>query len=114
MVILGLIEARNVTEARRMIEMAVSMRPEDGFIVDSLGWAMFLMGEYEDAVIQLERAVTLNTADPTINEHLGDAYWKVGRETEARFQWRRALSLEPDAEQEVLLRTKLQRGLASN
>lgn len=105
---------KNVAEARSMIEMAVSIRPEDGFIVDSLGWAMFLMGEYEDAVIQLERAVTLNTSDPTINEHLGDAYWKVGRETEARFQWRRALSLEPDAEQEVLLRTKLQRGLASN
>lgn len=105
---------KNVAEARRMIEMAVSMRPEDGYIVDSLGWAMFLMGEYDDAVIQLERAVTLNTSDPTINEHLGDAYWKVGRETEARFQWRRALSLEPDAEQEALLRTKLQRGLARN
>ncbi len=104
----------NVTEARRMIEMAVSQRPEDGFIVDSLGWAMFLMGEYEDAVVQLERAVTLNTSDPTINEHLGDAYWKVGRETEARFQWRRALSMEPDDEQAVELRTKLQRGLARN
>jgi Flp pilus assembly protein TadD len=75
---------------------------------------MFIMGEYEGAVVQLERAVSINTSDPTINEHLGDAYWKVGRETEARFQWRRALSLEPDAEQEVLLRTKLQRGLASN
>lgn len=104
----------NVAEARRMIETAVSMRPDDGYIVDSLGWAMFMMGEYEDAVVQLERAVTLNTSDPTINEHLGDAYWKVGRETEARFQWRRALSMNPDAEQEGLLRTKLQRGLAQN
>jgi tetratricopeptide (TPR) repeat protein len=104
----------NVSEARRMIELAVSQRPEDGYIVDSLGWAMYLMGEYEDAVVQLERAVTLNTSDPTINEHLGDAYWKVGRETEARFQWRRALSMEPDEEQSEELRTKLQRGLARN
>ena len=104
----------NVAEARRMIELAVGQRPEDGYIVDSLGWAMFLMGEYEDAVVQLERAVTLKTSDPTINEHLGDAYWKVSRETEARFQWRRALSMEPDEEQADGLRTKLQRGLARN
>lgn len=104
----------NVAEARRMIELAVGQRPEDGYIVDSLGWAMFLMGEYEDAVVQLERAVTLKTSDPTINEHLGDAYWKVSRETEARFQWRRALSMEPDEEQAEGLRTKLQRGLARN
>jgi tetratricopeptide (TPR) repeat protein len=105
---------KNVAEARRMIEMAISIRPEDGYIIDSLGWAMFIMEEYENAVVQLERAVSINTSDITINEHLGDAYWKVGRETEARFQWRRALSLEPQAEQEVLLRIKLQRGLASN
>ncbi|MDG2243237.1 MAG: tetratricopeptide repeat protein [Rhodospirillaceae bacterium] len=104
----------NVSEARRMIELAVSQRPEDGYIVDSLGWAMYLMGEYGDAVVQLERAVTLNTSDPTINEHLGDAYWTVGRETEARFQWRRALSMEPDEEQSEELRAKLQRGLARN
>ena len=57
----------NVIEARRMIELAVSKRPEDGYIIDSLGWAMFLMGEYENAVVQLERAVTINTSDSTIN-----------------------------------------------
>ena len=75
---------------------------------------MFLMGEYENAVVQLERAVTINTSDSTINEHLGDAYWKVGRQTEARFQWRRALSLDPDTDQAEELRSKLQRGLAQN
>lgn len=104
----------NIVEARRMIEQAVEMRPEDGYIIDSLGWAMFLMGEYENAVVQLERAVSLKTSDPTINEHLGDAYWKVGRETEARFQWRRALSMDPNDGQAILIREKLQRGLAHN
>lgn len=104
----------NLAEARRMIEMAVEARPNDGYIIDSLGWAMFLMGEYENAVVHLERAVSLKTSDPTINEHLGDAYWKVGRETEARFQWRRALSMNPDDGQADLIRDKLQRGLASN
>lgn len=105
---------KNVQEAREMIELAVSKKPQDGYIVDSLGWAMFLMGEYEEAVVQLERAVTLNPSDPTINEHLGDAYWKVGRETEARFQWRRALSMEPEPDQAEDIREKMLRGLAQN
>jgi len=104
----------NVAEARQMIELALSKRPEDGYIIDSLGWAMFLMGEYEEAVVQLERAVSTKPSDPTINEHLGDAYWKVGRTTEARFQWRRALSMEPEPVQEANIREKMQRGLAQN
>jgi Flp pilus assembly protein TadD len=54
--------------------------PNDGYIVDSLGWAHYRLGEYEDAVRELERAVELRPADPTINDHLGDAYWQVGRE----------------------------------
>jgi len=104
----------NIREARRMIEMAAHQHPEDGFITDSLGWAMYLMGEYQEAVVHLERAVSIEPSDPTINDHLGDAYWKVGRETEARFQWRRALSMDPDADQEEEIRTKLLRGLAQN
>ena len=104
----------NVAEARRMIELAVSKRPQDGYIIDSLGWAMYLMGEYEEAVVQLERAVSLNPSDATINEHLGDAYWKVGRENEARFQWRRALTMEPEPDQASGIREKMERGLARN
>ncbi len=104
----------NVAEARQMIELALSKKPQDGYIVDSLGWAMYLMGEFEEAVVQLERAVSLNPSDATINEHLGDAYWKIGRESEARFQWRRALTMEPEADQAVDIREKMQRGLARN
>lgn len=104
----------NIREARRMIEMAADQHPEDGFITDSLGWAMYLMGEYQEAVVHLERAVSIEPSDPTINDHLGDAYWKVGRETEARFQWRRALTMEPDEDQAEVIRAKLQRGLARN
>lgn len=79
-----------------MIEQAVALRPDDGFIIDSLGWARYLRGDYREAVICLERAAELEPADPTINDHLGDAYWKVGRYREAIFQWKRALSLEPE------------------
>ena len=70
--------------------------PEDGFIVDSLGWAYYRLGEYDKAVTYLERAVELEPGDPVINDHLGDAYWRVGRMREARFQWQRALTFKPE------------------
>ncbi|MFN4353210.1 tetratricopeptide repeat protein [Parvibaculum sp.] len=98
-------------EALAMIEKAVERRPNDGFIVDSLGWARYRLGEYDLAVKYLERAVELQPGDPTINEHLGDAFWKVGRRIEARYQWSHALSLEPEAGREKILRTKLDFGL---
>jgi tetratricopeptide (TPR) repeat protein len=100
-------------EALDMIESAVDQRPNDGFIVDSLGWAHYRLGDYREAVRHLERAVELQPDDPTINDHLGDAFWQVGRHAEARFQWRRALSLEPDQDLAALIRAKLEHGLAS-
>lgn len=85
----------NLEEGMDLIRAAVDLRPNDGYIVDSLGWAHYRLGQYEDAVRELERAVELKPADPTINDHLGDAYWRVGRELEATFQWKRALSNDP-------------------
>ncbi|MEE8295021.1 MAG: tetratricopeptide repeat protein [Sphingomonadales bacterium] len=101
----------NLETGRAMIEKAVAKRPDNGFILDSLGWAQYLMGEYEEAVENLERAVSLEPGDPILNDHLGDAYWRVGREREARFQWNHALRLEP--EQDVLdkLKSKMISGL---
>lgn len=98
-------------EALAMIEKAVERRPNDGFIVDSLGWARYRLGEYDLAVKYLERAVELQPDDPTINEHLGDALWKVGRKIEARFQWNHALTMKPEEKRITLLRTKLDFGL---
>ncbi|NKD55799.1 MULTISPECIES: tetratricopeptide repeat protein [unclassified Haematospirillum] len=86
----------NLERGKAMIEQAVAQRPDDGFIVDSLGWALYLLGDYQGAITYLEQAVELEPADPTINDHLGDAYWKAGRTREAIFQWKRALSLKPE------------------
>lgn len=99
-------------EAREMIERAVEQQPNNGFIVDSLGWAQYKMGEYQKAVETLERAVSLEPGDPTLNDHLGDAYWKAGREREARFQWQHALSLEPAPEDAEKITAKVEYGLA--
>lgn len=101
----------NLDRARGMIEKAVDLRPRDGYIVDSLGWVLFQLGDFDEAVRQLERAVSLRPADPVINEHLGDAYWRVGRRLEAKFQWQRALIFEPDEELIPVIEKKLTDGL---
>ncbi|WP_293575503.1 tetratricopeptide repeat protein [Phaeobacter sp.] len=84
-------------EALSMIERAVAARPDAGYIVDSLGWVLYRLGRYADAVVHMEKAVELMPVDPVVNDHLGDVYWAVGREREAEFQWKRALSfIDPE------------------
>lgn len=82
----------NLDEALEMIERAVAARPDSGYIVDSLGWVLFRLGRYAEAVAHMEKAVELMPVDPVVNDHLGDVYWAVGRIREAEFQWSRALS----------------------
>lgn len=101
----------NLDKARGMIEKAVAQRPDDGYIVDSLGWVLYRLGKFGEAVEPLEKAVELRPHDPVINDHLGDAYWRVGRFHEARYQWSRALSLKPDKELIPAIEKKLKRGL---
>ena len=104
-------QERHLDRARRMIEKAVNLRPRDGYIVDSLGWVLYRLGDFDGAVRQLERAVELRPQDPVINDHLGDAYWRIGRTLEARFQWRRALTFEPKEDLIPKIRQKLDEGL---
>ena len=101
---------RNLDRARSMIEKAVEKRPTDGYIVDSLGWVLYRLGDLPGAVKNLERAVELRPEDPTINDHLGDVYWLVGRKNEARFQWQRSLILEPEKDLEARIKDKLENG----
>jgi Flp pilus assembly protein TadD len=101
----------NLDEGFRMLRRAVEQRPTDGYIVDSLGWAYYRLGRFEDAVRVLERAVELRAADPVINDHLGDAYWRVGRKLEAGFQWHHAKDLKPEPEDLEKIEQKLKSGL---
>ncbi|MCC6948161.1 MAG: tetratricopeptide repeat protein [Bradyrhizobiaceae bacterium] len=101
----------NLDQGLEMIKKAVELRPKDGYIVDSLGWAYYRLGRFEDAAKELERAIELRPEDPVINDHLGDAYWKVGRHLEARFQWRHALDLKPEPEDIVRIQAKLSEGM---
>jgi tetratricopeptide (TPR) repeat protein len=101
----------NLDEGMKMIKRAVEQRPDDGYIVDSLGWAYYRIGNFEDAVKHLERAIDLKPEDPTINDHLGDAYWRVGRTLEAKFQWAHARDLKPEAEELPKIEAKIANGL---
>ncbi|HSK29467.1 MAG TPA: tetratricopeptide repeat protein [Candidatus Limnocylindria bacterium] len=101
----------NVEKAMELIRRAVQKRPNDGYFVDSLGWAYYRQNDFAQAVKHLERAVELKPDDPVINDHLGDAYWKVGRRLEANYQWKYALTLEPEPEEEKRIREKLEKGL---
>src|ERR1700726_269258 len=101
----------NLDEGMKMIKRAVEQRPDDGYIVDSLGWAYYRIGNYDDAVKNLERAIDLKPEDPTINDHLGDAYWRVGRTLEAKFQWAHARDLKPEPEDLPKIEAKIENGL---
>ena len=101
----------NLDRGLKMIEKAVELRPEDGYIVDSLGWAHYRMGDYSGAAQYLEKAVELVPEDPTINDHLGDAYWQTGRLVEARYQWKRALQFGPQQDDIKPIEAKLEHGL---
>jgi tetratricopeptide (TPR) repeat protein len=102
---------KNLDQAQAMIERAVQQRQNDGYIVDSMGWVLYRLGKYEDAVKHLERAVQLRPEDPVINDHLGDAYWRVGRTHEARFQWNRAISYKPEDKDRAKIEAKLEKGM---
>lgn len=101
----------NLEEGLDLIRRAVELRPSDGYIVDSLGWAYYRLGRYEEAVEELERAVSLRPDDAVLNDHLGDAYWRVGRKLEAHYQWSRVLVLEPEDDIETEVQRKLEEGL---
>lgn len=100
----------NLEEGLEMIRRAVELRPSDGYIVDSLGWAYFRLNRFEEAVTELERAVSLKPDDPILNDHLGDAYWRVGRRLEATFQWSHARDMKPEPDVLAKVVEKLSRG----
>ena len=101
----------HLDEAFKLLRRAVELRPDDGYIVDSLGWAHYKLGHYNEAMSLLERAIELKPGDPVINDHLGDAYWRMGRKQDAQFQWNHARDLNPDADDLPKILGKIAKGL---
>ena len=103
----------NLDEGMKMLTRATELRPDDGAISDSVGWAYYRLGQFDTAVEWLERAIEQKGDDATVVEHLGDVYWHVGRHREARFQWERALNQKPDKDRVPIIKDKLANGLSA-
>jgi tetratricopeptide (TPR) repeat protein len=103
----------HMKEAIGMLQKALASAPDDPYITDSYGWALYKNGQTKEAVPYLEAAVQALPADAVINGHLGDIYWKVGRHLEARFQWERALKNTKDTDTDLRkeYNEKLEKGL---
>ncbi len=83
-------------EAEAMIKKALSLKPGDGFITDSLGWVYFKKNRIEEAIKYLKEAAAILPEDAAIAEHLGDAYAKGGKLKDAMEQYQKAQKLKPD------------------
>lgn len=101
----------NLAEAQGLIARAYKAQPENGAIIDSMGWAEYRGGNYREAARLLEMARAAEPADPTVADHLGDALWRAGRRIEARHAWNSAIALEPEADLAARLARKLDYGL---
>jgi tetratricopeptide (TPR) repeat protein len=89
-------------EAKKLIERALELAPEDYYIVDSLGWVLYRQGDLKGAAAQLRRAYGARP-DAEIGAHLGEVLWVMGERTEADRVWKESLDVSP--ENETLLKT---------
>jgi len=103
----------NLDAGMKMLKRATELRPDDGAITDSVGWAYYRLGQFDKAVEWLERASEQKGEDATVVEHLGDAYWHVGRHREARFQWARAMNQKPEKDRIPIILDKISNGLSA-
>ncbi|WP_298214494.1 tetratricopeptide repeat protein [Acidocella sp.] len=97
----------NLPQAQAMLTKAVALDPNDGAVLDSLGFVELKLGNTNKALALLIQAVQLSPDDPEVNAHLGDAFWQAGQPLQAAYQWGRALNLHPDAKLAAALREKL-------
>ena len=98
-----------------MLEKAYASKSNDPYIIDSIGWAYYLIDDYIKAEKFLKRAVELMPDDPIVNDHYGDILWKLNRKIQARYFWENVLKMD-DIEKEMLdrIRIKLVEGLKSS
>jgi len=97
----------HLEKALEYIRKALSLKPDNGFILDSLGWVYFRMGELEKARVEMEHAIALESGDPNIYEHLGDIYLASGQKEKARNAWRKAKELFKEEEKKEKMQQKI-------
>ena len=104
-----------INEAIKMLEKAYKLKNDDPYIIDSIGWAYYLIDDFLKAEKFLKRAVELMPNDPVVSDHYGDILWKLGRKIQARYFWQSVLKME-DAEKKIIesINIKIAEGLSSS
>ncbi len=104
-----------INEAITMLETAYKYKNNDPYIIDSIGWAYYLIEDYQRAEEFLKRAVVLMPDDPIVNDHYGDILWKLDRKMQARYFWLNVLKMQ-DAEDDMIekVNNKLVNGLENS
>ena len=104
-----------INEAIEMLETAYALKSNDPYIIDSIGWAYYMVEDYLKAEKFMRRAVELMPGDPIVNDHYGDILWKLNRKIQARYFWENVLGME-EAEQKMLdkINIKLLDGLKNS
>jgi tetratricopeptide (TPR) repeat protein len=97
----------HLDEALKLIQKAMALKPNMGYITDSLGWVYYKLGDYERAMTELERANQLTPDDSTISEHLADGYLKLNRIEKATEFYEKALKLDTNPDQKERLKKKI-------
>ena len=95
-----------IGKAIEMLEKAYSLTENDPYIIDSIGWAYFMVKDYIKAEKFLRRAVELMPYDPIVNDHYGDILWRLDRKIQARYFWKNALNME-DAEKDLVKKIEI-------
>ena len=90
-----------IKEAMEMLKKAYEAENDDPYIIDSIGWAYYLIDDYKEAEKYLKRAVEMMPYDPIVNDHYGDILWKLDRKIQARYFWRNVLKMD-DVEKELI------------
>ena len=80
--------------AMEMLKKAFDQKKNDPYIIDSIGWAYYLIGDYENAEKLLRKAVQIMPRDPIVNDHYGDILWKLDRKIQAKYFWKNVLTFE--------------------
>ena len=104
-----------IDEAIEMLKKAYALRNDDPYIIDSIGWAFYLIDDYVEAEKYIKRAVELMPEDPTVNDHYGDILWKLDRKIQARYFWNNVLSFDDtDDDLKKKITTKIFEGLKNS
>ena len=85
---------KNIDQSLEMLKRATNMKKNDGYIIDSLGWAYYMNNNYTDAEKYLQRAVEILPSDPVINDHYADILWMLNKNMQARYFWKYVLGLD--------------------